>query len=266
MGERCSTIAVDGEDKPITQEWKEAFQKAISELAGMGCRVIGFCDLMLPAAKYPPGFSFDPDNIDIPLQDMRFVGLMSIIDPPKAAAPDTIMGLRRRYETKVMMITGDHPVTALAIAQSIGLVSMNSKTNLRNGFDVEDVDTKDAEALVITGEQLRKLSQSKLMEIMENCGEIVFARINPDQRISIVEACRGLGLRVAVTGWKKDDIPSLKMADVGIVFEWDADQEAKEAADIRLLDNNIGSISYAIGLGKNFVASFDSDKSQDVQE
>jgi len=261
--EKCSTILVDGEDKPITKEWKKAFEEAVSELACVeqercGCQVIGFCDLMLPAAKYPPGFTFDPDNVEIPLQDMRFVGLMCVADPPRSAAPDTVRILRNECGIKVIMITGDHPVTALAIARTLGIVSENSKTKeeiaLRNGCDVENVEVSDADAIVVTGEQLRNLVQSELVEIIENCGEIVFARISPDQRISIMEACRKLGLRVAVAGADKEDIPLLKMADVAIAMGIRGDQSAKAAADLVLLDDDIGSIARAVCLTRKLIA------------
>ena len=82
----------------------------------------GFCDQMLPSDKYPVGFKFDADEPNFPLTDMRFVGLMSMIDPPRAAVPDAVAKCRSAG-IKVIMVTGDHPITAKAIAKSVGIIS-----------------------------------------------------------------------------------------------------------------------------------------------
>ena len=87
--ERCSTIVIDGTERPLTQDWKNAFETAYMQLGGLGERVLGFCDFMLPADKYPKGYPFDPDEENFPLSGLRFVGLMSMIDPPRAAVPGT---------------------------------------------------------------------------------------------------------------------------------------------------------------------------------
>merc|ERR1712002_1128761 len=83
--ERCSTIVVDGREMPLSEEWKNSFETAYMELGGLGERVLGFCDFMLPADKYPVGHPFD---------GLRFVGLMSMIDPPRAAVPDAVAKCR----------------------------------------------------------------------------------------------------------------------------------------------------------------------------
>ena len=85
--ERCSTIVIDGTERPLTQDWKNAFESSYMQLGGLGERVLGFCDFMLPADKYPKGYPFDPDEENFPLSGLRFVGLMSMIDPPRAAVP-----------------------------------------------------------------------------------------------------------------------------------------------------------------------------------
>ena len=78
---------IDGTERPLTQDWKNAFETAYMQLGGLGERVLGFCDFMLPADKYPKGYPFDPDEENFPLSGLRFVGLMSMIDPPRAAVP-----------------------------------------------------------------------------------------------------------------------------------------------------------------------------------
>merc|ERR1712066_791410 len=114
--DRCSTIVIDGKELPLTQEWKDAFEAAYMELGGLGERVLGFCDYMLPADKYPNGYPFDAEDVNFPLEGLRFVGLMSMIDPPRAAVPDAVAKCRSAG-IKVIMVTGDHPITAKASAR-----------------------------------------------------------------------------------------------------------------------------------------------------
>merc|ERR1712066_714446 len=114
--DRCSTIIVDGRELPMTEEWKNAFETAYMELGGLGERVLGFCDYMLPADKYPNGYPFDAEDVNFPLEGLRCVGLMSMIDPPRAAVPDAVAKCRSAG-IKVIMVTGDHPITAKASAR-----------------------------------------------------------------------------------------------------------------------------------------------------
>merc|ERR1719295_645784 len=109
--DRCSTIVVDGTERPLNDEWKDAFNTAYMSLGGLGERVLGFCDYTLPADKYPRGYPFDADEANFPLEGLRFVGLMSMIDPPRAAVPDAVVKCRSAG-IKVIMVTGDHPITA----------------------------------------------------------------------------------------------------------------------------------------------------------
>merc|ERR1712198_693771 len=125
--DRCSTIVIDGTERPLNDEWKDAFNTAYMELGGLGERVLGFCDMILPADKYPVGYPFDADEENFPLEGLRFVGLMSMIDPPRAAVPDAVSKCRSAG-IKVIMVTGDHPITAKAIAKSVGIISEGQET------------------------------------------------------------------------------------------------------------------------------------------
>merc|ERR1711892_95851 len=125
--ERCSTIVVDGREMPLTEEWKNSFETAYMELGGLGERVLGFCDFMLPDDKSPSGYPFDADDVTFPVDGLRFVGLMSMIDPPRAAVPDAVLKCRSAG-IKVIMVTGDHPITAKAIARSVGIISEGMET------------------------------------------------------------------------------------------------------------------------------------------
>jgi sodium/potassium-transporting ATPase subunit alpha len=120
--ERCSTIFIGGKEKVLDEEMKEAFNNAYLELGGLGERVLGFCDYMLPSDKFPIGYKFNCDDPNFPTDSLRFVGLMSMIDPPRAAVPDAVAKCRSAG-IKVIMVTGDHPITAKAIAKSVGIIS-----------------------------------------------------------------------------------------------------------------------------------------------
>ena len=105
----------------------QEFNDAYLELGGMGERVLGFCDFQLDNAKFPKGFKFDTEEVNFPLKGLRFVGLMSMIDPPRAAVPDAVAKCRSAG-IKVVMVTGDHPITAKAIAKSVGIISEGTET------------------------------------------------------------------------------------------------------------------------------------------
>jgi sodium/potassium-transporting ATPase subunit alpha len=90
----CSTIYINGQERPMNNKMKEAFNLAYMELGGLGERVLGFCDFHLPLDKYPKGYKFDADEVNFPISGLRFVGLISMIDPPRAAVPDAVAKCR----------------------------------------------------------------------------------------------------------------------------------------------------------------------------
>merc|ERR1711990_1119009 len=122
------------------------------ELGGLGERVLGFCDFQLPASKFPAGFPFNPDEVNFPLEGLRFSGLISMIDPPRAAVPDAVAKCRSAG-IKVIMVTGDHPITAAAISKSVGIISPENETvddiAKRLNIPVEKVNKRDAQAAVV---------------------------------------------------------------------------------------------------------------------
>merc|ERR1719512_334564 len=183
--ERCSTIVIDGRELHMNDEWKNAFETAYMELGGLGERVLGFCDFMLPADKFPVGFPFDPEEVNFPVDGLRFVGLMSMIDPPRAAVPDAVSKCRSAG-IKVIMVTGDHPITAKAIAKSVGIISEGNKTvedmATRLNIPLSEVDPRQAKAAVVHGGELKDLSNDQLDEILMHHTEIVFARTSPQQK------------------------------------------------------------------------------------
>merc|ERR1712066_365938 len=251
--ERCSTIVIDGTERPLTQDWKNAFETAYMQLGGLGERVLGFCDFMLPADKYPKGYPFDPDEENFPLSGLRFVGLMSMIDPPRAAVPDAVLKCRSAG-IKVIMVTGDHPITAKAIAKSVGIISDGTETvediATRKGVPVAEVNPREALAAVVHGGEIKDLSEKALDEILMYHTEIVFARTSPQQKLIIVEGCQRMGRIVAVTGDGVNDSPALKKADIGVAMGIAGSDVSKQAADMILLDDNFASIVTGVEEGR----------------
>lgn len=120
--EQCSTIYSNAQEIPLTQHYKDRFLNAYMELGGLGERVIGLCDLFLPYKNFNKDFKFDADEGNFPTKNLRFVGLISMIDPPRPTVPDAVEKCRKAG-IKVIMVTGDHPITAKAIAQAVGIFS-----------------------------------------------------------------------------------------------------------------------------------------------
>merc|ERR1711876_149145 len=251
--DRCSTIIVEGRELPMTEEWKNAFETAYMELGGLGERVLGFCDYMLPADKYPLGYQFDTEAENFPMRDLTFVGLISMIDPPRAAVPDAVTKCRS-VGIKVIMVTGDHPITAKAIARSVGIISEGTNTveDIANqrGCDVKDVNPREARACVVHGGEIKDMSEKQIDEILMYHTEIVFARTSPQQKLIIVEGCQRMGAIVAVTGDGVNDSPALKKADIGVAMGIAGSDVSKQAADMILLDDNFASIVTGVEEGR----------------
>ncbi|XP_066948282.1 sodium/potassium-transporting ATPase subunit alpha isoform X1 [Macrobrachium rosenbergii] len=251
--ERCTTIFINGQEKELDEEMKEAFNNAYLELGGLGERVLGFCDYCLPSDKYPLGYPFDADNANFPVHGLRFVGLMSMIDPPRAAVPDAVAKCRSAG-IKVIMVTGDHPITAKAIAKSVGIISEGNETvediAQRLNIPIKEVDPREAKAAVVHGSELRDMTSEQLDDVLLHHTEIVFARTSPQQKLIIVEGCQRMGAIVAVTGDGVNDSPALKKADIGVAMGIAGSDVSKQAADMILLDDNFASIVTGVEEGR----------------
>ncbi len=251
--DRCSTIIINGKELELTQEWRDKFNNAYMELGGLGERVLGFCDFSLPSNKFPRGYPFNQDDVNFPLEGLRFVGLMSMIDPPRAAVPDAVNKCRSAG-IKVIMVTGDHPITAKAIAKSVGIISEGNETvediAERMGIPVEKVNPRDAKAAIVHGGELKDITDEQLDEILMFHTEIVFARTSPQQKLIIVEGCQRMGAIVAVTGDGVNDSPALKKADIGVAMGIAGSDVSKQAADMILLDDNFASIVTGVEEGR----------------
>merc|ERR1712168_1351055 len=184
---------------------------------------------------------------------LTFVGLMSMIDPPRAAVPDAVAKCRSAG-IKVIMVTGDHPITAKAIARSVGIISEGNKTVEdivdERKCDVKDVDRREAKAAVVNGATLRDCTDEDIDDILKNHSEIVFAPTSPQQKLIIVDDCQRSGHIVAVTGDGVNDSPALKKADIGVAMGIAGSDVSKQAADMILLDDNFASIVTGVEEGR----------------
>jgi len=251
--ERATTIFVNGEELEKTEKWETQFNDAYVALGCLGERVLGFADLYLPVDQFPQGFEFDPDEVNFPLTGLRFLGLMSMIDPPRAAVPDAVAKCRTAG-IKVIMVTGDHPITAKAIAKNVGIFSDDQETvediAERLKIDVKDVDPRQAKQAVVHGGELKEMTPGQIDDVLKNHTEIVFARTSPQQKLIIVEGCQNLGAIVAVTGDGVNDSPALKKADIGVAMGIAGSDVSKQAADMILLDDNFASIVTGVEEGR----------------
>ncbi|XP_040278702.1 sodium/potassium-transporting ATPase subunit alpha-1 [Bufo bufo] len=251
--DRCSSILLQGKEQPLDEELKDAFQNAYLELGGLGERVLGFCHLTLDDEQFPDGFSFDTEDVNFPTEGLCFVGLISMIDPPRAAVPDAV-GKCRSAGIKVIMVTGDHPITAKAIAKGVGIISEGNETvediAARLNIPVNQVNPRDAKACVIHGTDLKDMNAEQIDDILRYHTEIVFARTSPQQKLIIVEGCQRQGAIVAVTGDGVNDSPALKKADIGIAMGIAGSDVSKQAADMILLDDNFASIVTGVEEGR----------------
>merc|ERR1719167_752138 len=176
-----------------------------------------------------------------------------MIDPPRAAVPDAVAKCRSAG-IKVIMVTGDHPITAKAIAKSVGIISDESRTvedlAEEQGKSIQEINPRDARAAVVHGGELKDMDDKHMDEILMNHTEIVFARTSPQQKLIIVEGCQRMGAIVAVTGDGVNDSPALKKADIGIAMGIAGSDVSKQAADMILLDDNFASIVTGVEEGR----------------
>lgn len=196
---------------------KNRILKSVEEMGKDGLRVLAF-------AKKEVRGKLDLEKVE---NDLDFVGLAGMIDPPRKEVKDAIK-ICRQAGIRVVMITGDHKVTAEAVAKEIGLLSKNGK--------------------VLTGVELDKISYGELKKIVKEVD--VYARISPEHKLNIVSALKNNGEIVAVTGDGVNDAPALKKADIGIAMGIKGTDVAKDASDMVLADDNFATIVSAVEEGR----------------
>lgn len=207
----CTATGIE----PMDAQWRARILAANAALAQDGMRVLGVALRGVDAADATPGVE----------RELIFLGIFGIIDPPRAAVRDAVArcvsaGIRP------VMITGDHPLTAAAIARDLGI---------GNG---------DA----LTGLELDALSEEALTEAVRRVG--IFARVSPEHKLRLVTALQRQGEVVAMTGDGVNDAPALKQADIGVAMGITGTDVSKEAADIVLRDDNFATIVAAVEEGR----------------
>jgi cation-transporting ATPase F len=221
--DHCSdAIGREGDGRPLDRE--TVLSKA-EEMARDGLRVLAFARRQLP-----------PDHRKVSTDDpvgLTFLGLQGMIDPPRAEAVRAVEACRSAG-IAVKMITGDHALTAAAIAEQLGLIDRDR--------------TKGAGVAAMTGRELAGLTDTGLIEAAERTP--VFARVAPEQKLRLVEALQARGHVVAMTGDGVNDAPALKQADIGVAMGITGTDVAKEAADMVLTDDNFATIEGAVEEGR----------------
>ncbi|KAJ3333453.1 hypothetical protein HDU76_007874 [Blyttiomyces sp. JEL0837] len=249
----CSTILFKGEVVPLTQEHKNNFTTSYETMAGKGHRVLAFAQLLLPGDKFNEEHVFVKDEVSkFNLYEMGlcFLGLTSLEDPPKHGVREAV-GHLRTAGIKVVMVTGDHPLTAEAIGRKINLVLGDTKERIakRTGRNILDIAEAEASAIVIHGEQIVDLTEEDWDNIFSK-DEIIFARTSPKNKLDIVKRAQALGHIVGVTGDGVNDSPALKKSDLGIAMNQSGSDVSKEAAAMILLDDNFASTVRGITEGR----------------
>ncbi len=211
--ERCNKIYLNGQYLDINEQHIADINKAAKEMAQGALRVLAL------------GIKEDDDSASE--ENLTFVGLVGMIDPPRPEAKESVKVLKNAGVTTVM-ITGDHKDTALAIAKELGIA--------------ED------EKQCITGNELNELTQEELNEKV--CDLRVFARVSPEHKVMIVKAFKSNGSIVSMTGDGVNDAPSLKAADIGVAMGITGTDVAKGASDMVLTDDNFATIEKAVAEGR----------------
>ena len=219
---RCSTTFLQNEYINLDDRKRKMLQHQIDDFAAEGFRVLAMAMRILPNKPK----EFTSEEVE---RNLTFLGLAALFDPPRPMI-EAAVSEARSAGIRVIMVTGDHELTAEAIAKRIGIV------------------TSPAHVLV-SGYELSKLSDSELQEVLRN-PEIVFARTTPEQKLRIVKALKSKGETVAVTGDGVNDAPALMEAEVGIAMGIGGTDVARESADMVLLDNNFISIVEGVRLGR----------------
>lgn len=263
---RCSTIMADGEEAQLTERHVARFERNNEELGSMGLRVLGFALKKLDTARYPLGFQFlsEERERNFPCGEklytevegaddgLCFVGAMAMIDPPRPGVLEAVDKCRSAG-IQVIMVTGDHPTTAEAIARQVHIIQVEKTRKeiaLEQGIPIENVDPEEARAYVCTGTELQTISEEELDHILAHHSEIVFARTSPQQKLIIVEGCQRAGKIVAVTGDGVNDSPALKKANIGVAMGIAGSDVSKQAANMILLDDNFASIVTGVEEGR----------------
>ena len=213
-----SHVWADGKSVPLDDEWRSKIEAANERLAKKGMRVLGVGFRLINTI---------PEIIQTDLeQNITLVGLFGMIDPPRNEVKDAV-AIAKAAGIRPIMITGDHPLTAMEIARQLGITE--------NGR-------------VLTGVELEKITMDELKSMLDDVN--VFARVAPEHKLRIVQALQEKGHVAAMTGDGVNDAPALRKADIGVAMGITGTDVSKEASDLVLLDDNFATIVAAVKEGR----------------
>ncbi len=218
-------VWADGRIEPLDGEWHRRIEAANDRLAQQGMRVLGAA--FRPLDELPA-----PGHEESLEQEMILVGLTGMIDPPRPEVRQAI-DTCHRAGVRTMMITGDHPLTAVSIARELCIAGPETG---KNG------------TRVVSGMELDQMSAADLAAVVDEA--TVYARVSPEHKLKIVEALQAHGHIVAMTGDGVNDAPALKQADIGVAMGITGTDVSKEAADMVLTDDNFATIVSAVEEGR----------------
>ena len=218
----CSHIYSNGEVKRLTEEKRQQLLEIVQEMASRALRVLAMAYRKLDKTE-----NYGTETIE---KDLIFVGLQGMIDPPREEVIPA-MKLCQEAGIKVVMVTGDHKLTAVAVAKEIGLLKETSE-----------------DKCVLTGAELDEISDEELEKIVDDIS--VYARVSPEHKVRIVNALKKRGYVVAMTGDGVNDAPAVKRADVGIAMGIKGTDVTKEASEMILADDNFATIVAAVEEGR----------------
>lgn len=218
--ERCTQIQVGSEILPISKEQRSYILEKNNDLAGHGLRVLGFASKVWTTL---PG----DVNDDMAEQELTWLGLVGMLDAPRPEVRDAVAKCRAAG-IRPVMITGDHPLTAQAIALDLGITEPGTR--------------------IVTSRDLDNCSEKELAEIVQTVS--VYARVSPEHKLKIVQTLRKQHQVVAMTGDGVNDAPALKQADIGVAMGITGTDVSKEASDMILLDDNFATIVSAVEEGR----------------
>lgn len=216
---RCTSIDQNGEVLPLTDEIRSAIVDQNRDFSSQGLRVLAFAKKVLSENR---PLTLEDEN------DLIFTGLIAMMDPPRVESAPAVADCRRAG-IRPVMITGDHKITASAIAREIGILQDGDRA--------------------VEGSELEKMTDEELRNEVEHIS--VYARVSPEHKIRIVRAWQDRGHVAAMTGDGVNDAPALKQADIGIAMGITGTEVSKDAASMILTDDNFATIVKAVANGRN---------------